>query len=81
MTEKKTHYFSALLPIIVLIALLANNVFLYGDNSLGGANQLALLFAAATAAIVGIKFGAKWKTILHGMSKSISSITASLIIL
>ncbi|MBT3570951.1 MAG: sodium:proton antiporter, partial [Flavobacteriales bacterium] len=81
MIEKKTPYFFALLPIIVLVALLANNVFLYGDNSLGGANQLALLFAAATASIVGIKFGAKWKTILDGMSKSISSTTPSLIIL
>jgi len=81
MTDKKTPYFFALLPILVLIALLAYNVFLYGDNSLGGANQLALLFAAATAAIVGVKFGAKWKTILDGMSKSISSTTPSLIIL
>ena len=81
MTDKKTPYFFALLPILVLIALLAYNVFLYGDNSLGGANQLALLFSAATAAIVGIKFGAKWKTILDGMSKSISSTTPSLIIL
>jgi len=81
MTDKKTPYFFALLPILVLIALLAYNVFLYGDNSLGGANQLALLFAAATASIVGIKFGAKWKTILDGMSKSISSTTPSLIIL
>jgi len=81
MTDKKTPYFFALLPIIVLISLLAYNVFLYGDDSLGGANQLALLFAAATASIVGIKFGAKWKTILDGMSKSISSTTPSLIIL
>ena len=81
MTDKKTPYFFALLPIIVLVALLAYNVVLYGDNSLGGANQLALLFAAATASIVGIKFGAKWKTILDGMSKSISSTTPSLIIL
>jgi len=81
MTDKKTPYFFALLPILVLIALLAYNVFLYGDNSLGGANQLALLFAAATAAIVGVKFGAKWKTILDGISKSISSTTPSLIIL
>ena len=81
MTDKKTPYFFALLPILVLIALLAYNVFLYGDNSLGGANQLALLFAAATASIVGIKFGAKWKTILDGISKSISSTTPSLIIL
>jgi len=79
--NKKTPYFFALLPIIVLVALLAYNVFLYGDNSLGGANQLALLFAAATASIVGVKFGAKWKTILDGISKSISSTTPSLIIL
>ena len=81
MTDKKIPYFFALLPILVLIALLAYNVFLYGDDSLGGANQLALLFAAATASIVGVKFGSKWKTILSGVSKSISSTTPSLIIL
>ena len=81
MTDKKTPYFFALLPIIVLIVLLAYNVFLYGDNSLGGANQLALLFAAATASFVGVKYGASWKTILNGASKSISSTTPALIIL
>ena len=81
MTDKKTPYFFALLPIIVLIVLLAYNVFLYGDNSLGGANQLALLFAAATASFVGVKYGSSWKTILNGASKSISSTTPALIIL
>ena len=81
MTDKKIPYFFALLPILVLIALLAYNVFLYGDNSLGGANQLALLFAAATASFVGIKYGSSWTTILNGASKSIASTTPSLIIL
>ncbi|NQZ54881.1 MAG: Na+/H+ antiporter NhaC [Candidatus Nitrosopelagicus sp.] len=81
MTNKKTPYFFAILPIIVLIVLLAYNVFLYGDNSLGGANQLALLFAAATASFVGVKYGSSWKTILNGASKSISSTTPALIIL
>ena len=81
MTNKKIPYFFALLPILVLIALLAYNVFLYGDDSLGGANQLALLFAAATTSIVGVKFGSRWKTILSGVSKSRSSTTPSLIIL
>ena len=81
MTDKKTPYFFALLPIIVLIVLLAYNVFLYGDNSLEGANQLALLFAAATASFVGVKYGSSWKTILNGASKSISSTTPALIIL
>jgi hypothetical protein len=36
-------FFGALLPIIFLITLLSFNVYLYGDDSLGGANQLALL--------------------------------------
>ncbi len=81
MTDKKIPYFFALLPIIVLIVLLAYNVFLYGDNSLAGANQLALLFAATTASMIGVKFGSKWNTILNGVSKSISSTTPSLIIL
>ena len=54
---------------------------MYGDNSLGGANQLALLFAAATASFVGVKYGSSWKTILNGASKSISSTTPALIIL
>ena len=81
MIDKKTPYFLALLPILVLIALLAYNVILYGDHSLGGANQLALLFAAATASMVGVKYGSSWKTILNGASKSISSTTPALIIL
>ena len=81
MTNKKIPYFFALLPILVLIALLAYNVFLYGDDSLEGANQLSLLFAAATASMVGVKFGSKWSTILKGISKSISSTTPALVIL
>ena len=81
MNDKKTPYFFALLPIIILIILLAYNVFLYAENSLAGANQLALLFAATTASMVGIKYGSSWKKILNGASKSISSTTPSLIIL
>jgi len=81
MTNKKIPYFLSLLPILVLIALLAYNVFLYGDDSLEGANQLSLLFAAATASMVGVKFGSKWSTILKGISKSISSTTPALVIL
>ena len=81
MKIKKTPYLLALLPIITLITLLAYNVFLYADDSLSGANQLALLFAATVAGIVGIKYGSSWKNILNGISKSISNTTPSLIIL
>ena len=81
MTDKKIPYFLALLPILLLISLLAYNVVLYGDNSLSGANQLALLLAGALAAIIGGKYGVTWKVILSGITKSISSTTPALIIL
>ena len=54
---KKIPYIIALLPIIFLIILLSTNVYLYGDDSLGGANQLSLLLSAAVACIIGIRNG------------------------
>ena len=74
-------FVSALIPIIFLIGLLSLNVFLYGDNALGGANQLALLLAASLAAIIGVRNGFNWKEILNGVSKSISSTTPAILIL
>ena len=53
---KKTPYLLALLPILFLIGLLSINVYLYGDDSLGGSNQLSLLFSGALAAIIGILY-------------------------
>ncbi len=78
---KQQTFISALTPILFLIGLLSLNVFLYGDNALGGANQLALLLAASLAAIIGTRKGFKWKDILNGVSKSISSTTPAIIIL
>ncbi|MDA7768238.1 Na+/H+ antiporter NhaC [Flavobacteriales bacterium] len=78
---KQQTFISALTPIVFLIGLLSLNVFLYGDNALGGANQLALLLAASLAGIIGTRKGFKWKDILNGVSKSISSTTPAIIIL
>ena len=69
------------MPIIFLIGLLSVNVYLYGDDSLSGANQLALLLSAAVTALIGIKSGVKWKTIINGISKSVMSTTPAIIIL
>ncbi len=77
----RTPYIVALFPIIFLIILLSTNVYLYGDDSLGGANQLALLLTGAVASIIGIKSGSNWKTVVDGISNSIKSVTPSIIIL
>ena len=53
---------------------------IYGENSLGGPNQIALLFSAAIAIIIGIING-QWKNILNTIGNSISSTTSAIIIL
>ena len=81
MNKKEIPYILALCPIILLIGLLAYNVILYGDDSLSGANQIALLLASAIAIIIGTNFDTKWTSILDGISKGISNTTSAMIIL
>ena len=64
-----------------LIILLSINVYLYGDNSLGGPNQLSLLLSGVIRGIIGIKYGIIWKKIIDGVSSSIKSVTAIIILL
>jgi len=81
MTEKKPTLFQSLIPILFLIGLLIVNVNLYGDGTLGGANQMALLFSAAVASIVAIFIGQRWTDIFEGIVESISSAMSAIIIL
>jgi NhaC family Na+:H+ antiporter len=80
MIERKIPYIIALSPIIFLMILLTLNVAIYND-AVNGANQLALLFSGALAAIIGVNYGAKWKTIIEGISNSIRSIVPAIIML
>jgi NhaC family Na+:H+ antiporter len=79
--KKKVSLLIALIPIIILIVLLSTNVYLFGDNTLSGSNQLTLLFAGAIAAILGALNGISWEDMLNGAIKSISSAMGALIIL
>lgn len=79
---KKLSLLQAFIPILVLVGLLAVNVLLvYGDDSLGGANQIALLFSATVAGTIALYNGYNWKDILNGITKSITSALPALIIL
>ena len=80
MPNRKIPYIIALLPIFCLIILLAANVSMYEDV-IGGANQLALLFSAALASIIGIYYGSKWSDIIEGISNNIKSIVPAIIML
>ncbi|MCS5663417.1 MAG: Na+/H+ antiporter NhaC [Flavobacteriales bacterium] len=71
----------ALLPILFLISLLSLNVYYYGNDSLSGSNQMALLLSAAFCAVLAGKRGTTWSTILEGIKSSISEALPALLIL
>lgn len=68
----------ALIPVLVLIALLASSVRLFGDGSSSGPNQIALILAAGVASLIGMRLGYSWRElesgIVHGISLSMGAV-------
>ncbi|GAA5028709.1 sodium:proton antiporter [Marivirga lumbricoides] len=80
-TQRKPSLLEALIPIIFLIVLLSLNVYYFGDATLDGSNQIALILAAGVAAIVALRIGYSWTHMLDGIVESISSAMSSILIL
>ncbi|MEM0911608.1 MAG: Na+/H+ antiporter NhaC [Pseudomonadota bacterium] len=71
-----------LIPILVIMLLMASAVWLFGNDSSYGPNQIALIIGMFITAIIGLKNGYTWKTIEQGIVNGISmSLGACLILL
>ena len=68
-------------PIILLILLLSVNVLEFGNDSISGPNQIALLFSAALACLIALKRNISWEEIFKSISNSIKSTSNAMIIL
>ncbi|MBS0010588.1 MAG: Na+/H+ antiporter NhaC [Bacteroidales bacterium] len=71
----------ALIPIIILIILLTFNVRYFGDDTLSGANQIALILSATVAGLIAVRLGHNWKSVRATIVKSIGSAMPSILIL
>jgi NhaC family Na+:H+ antiporter len=78
---KKPTMLQALLPIMVLVALLTLNVIFYGDMATSGANQIALILSAMAAVFVGFWLKVPFTFMLDGVLKSINSSMSAILIL
>lgn len=78
--KRRPRLVEAFVPIIVLIILLVLNVSFFEDT-LSGANQIALMLSAAIAAIIAVRLGRRWKSIRKSIVKSISSSMPAMLIL
>ncbi|MCW9016618.1 MAG: Na+/H+ antiporter NhaC, partial [Kangiellaceae bacterium] len=79
--KKQASLLDALIPVVSLIVMLFASVKLYGSDSSYGANQIALILAAAIAMLIGHKNGYKWKELEAGIVKGISMALGAILIL
>ncbi len=79
--NKELSIWEALIPVIALVGMLAYNVYVFGDEAVGGSNQFILLLGGAVAAIVGFFNNVTYKRMLAEVAENIKSTTGALLIL
>lgn len=79
--NKELNIWEALTPVIVLVALLAFNVSVYGDDALSGSNQFILLIGGAVAGIVGFFNKVSYKKMIDEIANNLKSTTGAILIL
>lgn len=79
--NRELNIWEALIPVFALVAMLAFNVFVYGEDSLSGSNQFILLLGAAVAAIVGIFNKVSFDSMIEEVATNIKSTTGAILIL
>lgn len=71
----------SLFPILLLIIFLSFNVYVYGDDAMGGSNQFILLLGAAAGIGLGIFKGFKFSNMMSQVAENLKSVTGAIIIL
>ena len=80
-TNKELNIWEALIPVFVLVAMLAFNVGVYGDDALSGSNQFILLLGGAVAAIVGFFNKVSYARMIEEVANNVKSTTGAILIL
>jgi Na+:H+ antiporter, NhaC family len=78
---KSPSLLQSLIPLIFLIAFLTLNVKYFGDNTLSGANQIALILASTIAGLISVNLGHNCLDVRAKVVQSISSAMPSILIL
>lgn len=74
--------FYAFIPFVVLIILLTFVIIVYKADALGGAAQVAMLFATAISAVVAIKwFNTSWEETIDGIASNVKNLVEAIFIL
>ncbi len=81
-TKKELPLFWALVPIVLLMALLSYNVLIiYQDEATSGANQFALLLMGFVAAMIGLYYKVTFNEMLESVYNNIKTTSGAILIL
>lgn len=79
--NKELNIWEALIPILMLVGMLAYNVFIFGNDSIGGSNQFILLLGGAIAAVIGFFNKVSFERMMEEVSQNIKSTSGAILIL
>ena len=79
---RRPHPLVSLIPIVVLVAMMALTISLFGGDALGGGTQVSLLVATAVCIMISMwGYKTPWKSFERGITDTIASSAVSLCIL
>lgn len=78
---KQPSIVDAFIPIVFLITMLGLSVYLFGEDSSYGPNQIALVFAASVAGLIAWKNGMTWEMLQEGLTSGIQMAMGAILIL
>lgn len=79
--NKELNIWEALIPVIILVGLLAFNVYVYGDGALNGSNQFILLIGGAFAAVIGFMNKVPYDKMIEEVANNFKSTAGAILIL
>ena len=79
--NNKLSILEAIIPIILLVGMLAYNVFIFGDDSLSGSNQFILLMGAAVASMIGFKNKVSFSLMMNEVAENVKTTSSAIFIL
>lgn len=78
----KARAWVSVIPIVVLVAILAVNISIFGSDSILGASQVALLFAAGVCIALSMwLFGTPWEHFENAIKENVADVTTAILIL
>jgi len=74
-------YFDAILPLVLLAAMIMSSVALFGLDAINGPIQVGLLISAMVTAFIIMKNGHSWEAVAEAGARGVSSVVGAIFIL